>query len=266
MPAPSTPPAVLASAQAKLPVSGRIADYLVMTLSVVLGGGSIVLFAWPGRPTLIHMGLSPEGALWWNALMSLAFFVQHSVLVRRSLRARITAVIPARYDGACYSITSGIVLALVVMLYQPAGAPFLVLEGLSSAVVNAVAVLAAAAFAWGIVALRTFDPFGRRPIREHLRHEPSGLRATDKAFIVRGPYRWVRHPLYSAIIVMLWASPTIGPGRLELALLWTAWICLGAVLEERDLIAEFGETYRRYRQQVPMLFPWRQPFPASPAG
>ena len=37
------------------------------------------------------------------------------------------------------------------------------------------------------------------------------------------------------------------------------WIVFGTVLEEKDLVAEFGETYRDYQKNVPMLFPWRFP-------
>jgi protein-S-isoprenylcysteine O-methyltransferase Ste14 len=244
----------------------RIADRVVMALAVVLGGGSMVYFAWGGRPRLLHLALSPVAALWWNGLLSLVFFGQHSVMVRRPVRARLATVIPPRYDGAFYAITSGLALTLVAALLQPAGPPLFVLEGPLRAMVAAAAVLAVAGFAWAILALRSFDPFGLVPIRRHLRHggapspaEP--FRAKD--FVVRGPYRWVRHPLYSAIIVLLWADPAMTPARLELAVLWTAWIWLGAWLEEGDLVADLGDTYRRYRQRVPMLIPWRGPAAAS---
>ncbi|MFO7695189.1 MAG: hypothetical protein R6V57_19050 [Vicinamibacterales bacterium] len=46
---------------------------------------------------------------------------------------------------------------------------------------------------------------------------------------------------------------------LPLSLLWSAWIVAGTLLEERDLVADFGDVYRRYQRQVPMLFPWRGP-------
>jgi protein-S-isoprenylcysteine O-methyltransferase Ste14 len=38
--------------------------------------------------------------------------------------------------------------------------------------------------------------------------------------------------------------------------LWTAWIIVGSVLEERDLVASFDREYRDYQIKVPMLIPF----------
>jgi hypothetical protein len=56
---------------------------------------------------------------------------------------------------------------------------------------------------------------------------------------------------------LFWTSPEVTADGLLLSLMWTIWIWVGATLEERDLIAEFGEAYRAYQRQVPMLIPWR---------
>jgi protein-S-isoprenylcysteine O-methyltransferase Ste14 len=72
-----------------------------------------------------------------------------------------------------------------------------------------------------------------------------------------GLYGFVRHPIYSSAIV----------GGVAYALIVDylgTFILFGAavpvfyaitVLEERELIARFGEPYRRYQQRVPRLFP-----------
>jgi protein-S-isoprenylcysteine O-methyltransferase Ste14 len=48
-------------------------------------------------------------------------------------------------------------------------------------------------------------------------------------------------------------------GRLLFALGFSAYILIGIAFEERDLVRQFGEHYRRYRKQVGMLLPKVRP-------
>ena len=77
--------------------------------------------------------------------------------------------------------------------------------------------------------------------------------------VVKGAYRWVRHPLYLAVLLMIWSYPVLTVDRLLFNMLWTLWIVTGTVLEERDLVAGFGDEYRDYERNVPMLLPTRIP-------
>jgi protein-S-isoprenylcysteine O-methyltransferase Ste14 len=67
----------------------------------------------------------------------------------------------------------------------------------------------------------------------------------------------VRHPLYFFTLVMIWTSPDITLDRLLFNVLFTGWIVVGTRLEERDLVAEFGEHYSVYQRHVPMLIPYK---------
>jgi protein-S-isoprenylcysteine O-methyltransferase Ste14 len=51
------------------------------------------------------------------------------------------------------------------------------------------------------------------------------------------------------------ATPDMTTGRALLGAGMIAYIAIGLYFEERDLVAEFGDTYRDYRKRVPALFP-----------
>ena len=104
--------------------------------------------------------------------------------------------------------------------------------------------------------LKPFDPLGIGPIRAHLREAIY----KQGPFIIRGPYRWVRHPLYACVLLMFWANPELTTDQLLFNVLWSAWIIIATYLEERDLTREFGDVYLQYKKTVPMLVPWKLPY------
>lgn len=232
------------------------ADRVAIAAAAVLSAVSIGLFAWDARPTLVALAWPPRTALAWDAGLSLLFFLQHSTMVRRPFRARLARVLPARYGGLVYAITSGVTLLFVVLLWQRVDVPVYRLEGAAGWVVAALAVFVAALLLIsGYAARRTIDFLGVKPVRAHWRREsPPSI-----PIIVEGPYRWVRHPLYSCILALFWLRPEVMADGLLLSVLWSAWILAATILEERDLVAELGDAYRDYQRRVPMLIPWRGP-------
>jgi len=81
----------------------------------------------------------------------------------------------------------------------------------------------------------------------------------NEKLVVSGLYAWVRHPIYTAGLVFLWLTPILTHNLLALNIGLTLYLLIGAWLEERKMVAEFGEAYRQYQQRVPMLVPYRIP-------
>ena len=78
---------------------------------------------------------------------------------------------------------------------------------------------------------------------------------------IRGLYRCVRHPSYTAGLVFIWLVPVMTLNLLALNIGLTIYLVVGAMFEERRLLREFGEAYAEYQEQTPMLIPclsgWR---------
>lgn len=80
----------------------------------------------------------------------------------------------------------------------------------------------------------------------------------NKYLMRSGLNAFVRHPLYFGILLFLIGVFLIAPNwkNLVFVIISTLYLIVGTLLEERKLIDEFGEEYRKYRKEVKMLIPW----------
>ena len=230
--------------------------WFMVALAAGLGGLSMVaftVFLFAGPFGLIQLDLGQWGDTAVNAGLSLVFFFQHSGMVRVPFKRWLAQFAPEHYVGSIYSIVSGAVLLSVVLVWQESEQVVVMATGAWWWIARALFFLAIGGILWGALSLRGFDSLGLRPIKNRFRdsaQKPSIL-------TVRGPYRWVRHPLYFFVLLMIWSYPYLTVDRALFNVLWTLWIAIGSVLEERDLVAEFGDRYRKYQRNVPMLIPNR---------
>ena len=82
-------------------------------------------------------------------------------------------------------------------------------------------------------------------------------RKDDPDLVTTGPYRWIRNPIYTGIIVAM-----IGT-TIAVSLYWLAAVAVlggyfvySAVHEERYLTERFPDTYPAYQQSTKMLIPF----------
>ena len=64
----------------------------------------------------------------------------------------------------------------------------------------------------------------------------------------------VRHPWYLGLLLLIWSMP-LDISMLVVNVVFTLYLFIGASLEERKLVIEFGDQYRNYQHQVSMIFP-----------
>lgn len=74
--------------------------------------------------------------------------------------------------------------------------------------------------------------------------------------VIRGLYRWVRHPLYTMSLLFIWLTPVMSWNILALNLGLTAYLLVGSIFEERKLVQQFGKAYEEYRNRTPRIIPW----------
>lgn len=197
----------------------------------------------------------PLEALAVDLALLAAFGVVHSVLARPTVKARIVRRLPEPLERSLYSAIAGLQIALLMALWRPL--PELVWSVSSPSARFAIWTLFAAGWAvvvWSLRAIDDFDLFGLRRAAAAAFDRPY----VPPAFAPRGPYRFVRHPLYSASVLSLFAAPDMSQGRLLLAAGLTLYIAVGVRFEERDLEREHGASYRAYRDAVPGYVPVRR--------
>jgi protein-S-isoprenylcysteine O-methyltransferase Ste14 len=190
-----------------------------------------------------------------NLLLMSLFAVQHSVMARKPFKRWWTQFVPHSVERSVYVLLSSLVLILLFWQWRPM--PAIVWQVADPTA--AMALMALSFVGWVLVFTSTFlinhfELFGLHQVAANL----AGRTLPAPRFRTPVLYKVVRHPIYLGFIVAFWAAPVMTVGHLLFAAVTTAYIFVGIFLEERDLVAQFGDDYKRYRARVGMLIPFRR--------
>jgi len=205
-------------------------------------------------PKSINSGAA--GPFWESLVIDLLllglFAVQHSGMARPGFKKWWTNFVPKPIERSTYVLLASAVLVLLMWQWQPMPE---IIWSVENEVGRSV-IWGLFAFGWFIVLASTYmishaHLFGLQQVYNYLRRK--GF--SPPKFQTPGFYRYVRHPLMAGFFIAFWAIPDMTVGHLVFSLATTGYILIALQLEERDLIGYFGDTYRKYREQVPMFIP-----------
>lgn len=210
-----------------------------------------------GVPKHIDSGVAgdPATALLTNLALLGLFAVQHSGMARPGFKRWWTRIVPEPVERSTYVLLSSLALVLLFWLWRPLPQ---VIWHVDDAIVRG-ALTGLSAAGWLLVLTGTFlinhfELFGLQQVWRYSRGRDT--HGSMPPFVVRAFYRIVRHPLMLGFMIAFWATPTMSAGHLLFALATTGYILVAVkFLEERDLVALYGDTYRDYQRRVPMILP-----------
>ena len=188
-----------------------------------------------------------------DAILLGVFAVQHSVMARPAFKARWTKLVPPAIERSTYVLLASLALILLFWQWRPLPEPAIwSFTGLTATVLVAISFLGWATVLLSTFLINHFDLFGLRQVHAYA----TGKAIPPSDFHTPLFYRVVRHPLYLGFIIAFWAAPTMSLGHLVFAIATTGYILIAIQLEEHDLVAHFGDTYRDYKRRVSMILPW----------
>ncbi len=184
------------------------------------------------------------------ALAWIAYFTLHSVLAANATKAWIGRRWPhllPRYRVAFNLLSLVALLPVLWVVYAANGAWLWRWQGALAWLANGLALAALAAF---VASTRAYDMDAFLGLSQ-LRRQGA---ADNETFTLSFFHRYVRHPWYCFGLVLIWTRD-MNAALLVSALAVTLYLIVGSRLEERKLLAQYGQPYRDYMNKVPGLIP-----------
>ena len=194
-------------------------------------------------PALVPSGGTAE-PLAWNLALFTAFAAHHSLFARDAVRVRIERAFAGR-ERSVFVWVASVLFVAVCGAWRPVPGTVWTVEGVAGWSLYAVRLAGIVLTLRAAAILDVWELAGTRPPR----HAPGAI-GGDATFTRRGPYGWVRHPIYSGWFLVVFAVPVMTATQFAFAAVSSAYLVIGMVFEERSLLRAAPRAYEEYRRQV----------------
>ncbi len=188
------------------------------------------------------------------SVLVIAWCVLHSVMISVSvteyLHKRLGPAV--RFYRLFFNVVSTLTLIPVVLYASYARTePIFRWDGYMHIIRVLLLVAASLLFLLGACRYDLGQLLGFKQIREGVSNKGiAGAGELDTS----GVLNIVRHPWYLSTILLIWAR-NLDISTILVNAILTLYLIVGAHLEERKLLLEFGDRYRSYQRSVSMLIP-----------
>jgi methanethiol S-methyltransferase len=191
---------------------------------------------------------SPALGLVIDVALVCAFGLQHSLMALPAWKRWLARRLPPSLERSSYVLAASLVLAGVMAAWQPIDGTVWQLDGPWARAMTAGYL---AGFALVYAAALWLDHFHLLGLRQAWFAAPD---APDELKLT-GPYRFVRHPLMTGLLMVFWSTPHMTWSQLVWAVAMTGYVAVGTLHEERALVRRFGDAYLAYARLTPMVIP-----------
>lgn len=186
----------------------------------------------------------PAAAIAWDVVLFTAFAAHHSIFARDAVRVAIERRFPGAERSAFVWIAS-LALAGVCAAWRGVPGTAWQLDGMAAWLLYAARAAGIVLTLRAAAILDIWELAGTRPPR----HAP-GAHGGDATFTRRGPYGWVRHPIYAGWFLVVFSVPAMTATQLVFAVASSLYLIVGMMFEERSLVAAAPEAYGEYQRAV----------------
>ncbi len=181
----------------------------------------------------------------------IVFYCLHSLLASNAVKQKLQSIIPSRFYRLVYNAFAIGLLVLVALLYVRLETELLFTTQTITNIIAWFFLIAGGIL--NLLSIRQYNLSEFAGFQQLKTKEESGTNQLN----IKGLNAYVRHPLYTTALMILFGLFLLIPSKAHLGLLLISWIyvLIGIKLEEVKLVDEFGDAYRTYQKQVPMLLP-----------